>query len=93
MVRTSERAQTWSSPLPMTSIFLPRVRLGPAASPRKAFGGEGADRAAVVPGGEVAQVPGGGEVAPVGLLLAPVDEPAVGPTGEGAVLVHSVAFA
>ena len=43
--------------------------------------------------GEVAQVVGGGDVAPVGLLLAPVDEQAVGPAGEGTVQVHAVAFA
>ena len=64
-----------------------------AYSRRKAFGGDVADRAWIVIFGEMAQVVGGGEVAPVGLLLAPVDEQAVGPAGEGAVHVHAVAFA
>ena len=41
----------------------------------------------------MAQVVGSGEVAPVAVLLAPVDEPAVGPAGPGAGLVHAVAFA
>lgn len=41
----------------------------------------------------MAQVVGGGEAAPVGLLLAPVDEPAVGPAGEGAAQLRAVAFA
>ena len=64
-----------------------------AYSRRKAFGGDGSDHAPIVIFGEMAQVVGGGEVAPVGLLLAPVDEQAVGPAGEGAVHVHAVAFA
>ena len=41
----------------------------------------------------MAQVVGGGKVAPVAVLLALVDEPAVGPAGPGAGLVHAVAFA
>ena len=45
----------------------------------------------MVGGGAV--VVGGGAVAPVGPLLAPEDEQAVGPAGEGAVQVPAVAFA